>query len=865
MKNVKRIALCWLLVLVLLASNVPLGQAVESSLAQRTQRAWIASTAAAQAKVMSKVSEIVKSCVKSGMSDYEKALTLHDYLVDNASYDETYSNYHAEGVLLQGSGVCQSYAVAYSLLLDKAGIRNDFDWGTDHIWNLVQMDGEWYHVDATWDDPTGGYTFPVTSSIAHEFFGLPDEAIHTIRSHEGRNRPYQATAYKNNYFYKNGLLDKVLKSVSAEIQGKLNRGVESGTAYFSEADVTPTERFDEIPGRYFYVNRYQIIERTAAMVLRDRVFKYNGGYVLLNVTFNGKLGMDYAVRKDVPAPSVTGMTTTYAKRAVGQPNRWRLTAKGGVGTYEYYFRLYQDGVPYMCSGWISEDSYRVDFTEPGEYIMHAKVRDQNGTESSVIVDGATTVVQLPRVQAMTAKYAVREAGGRNRWYAEAADGKAPYKYYFRLYKDGEVCQNSGWISDDNYGAELKEPGTYVMYVKVQDAAGEKSEFTPGGTTVVVEPVPPTVTVTATYDVRETGQPNRYYAAVEGGMGPYTYYFRLYRNGEVYLNSGWIDQDNYRVDFTEPGTYVMTVKAQSKAGLKSEFTPGGTTVVAEPVPPTVTVTATYAAREPGQPNRYYAAVKGGAAPYTYYFRLYKDGVVYRNSGWITANNYRIDFTEPGVYVMQVKAQSQTGRKSDWVSCAQTVVKVPEPLTATVASKYAARETGQPNRYYATAQGGTAPYTYYFRLYKDGVVYRNSGWISADNYRVDFTEAGTYTMTVKVQDAKGNKTDWVNAGVTVVAEAVPPTVTVTGKYAERTTGQPNRYYAAAQGGTAPYTYYFRLYRNGEVCQNSGWISANNYRVDYTEAGTYVMTVKVQDQNGQKSEFTPGGVTVVKLPAE
>ena len=89
MKNVKRIALCWLLALVLLVSNVPFGQAVESSRSQRTQQAWIASTAAAQAKVMSKVSKIVKSCVKSGMSDYEKALALHDYLVDNASYDET--------------------------------------------------------------------------------------------------------------------------------------------------------------------------------------------------------------------------------------------------------------------------------------------------------------------------------------------------------------------------------------------------------------------------------------------------------------------------------------------------------------------------------------------------------------------------------------------------------------------------------------------------------------------------------------------------------------------------------------------------------------------------------------------------------
>ncbi len=98
-------------------------------------------------------------------------------------------------------------------------------------------------------------------------------------------------------------------------------------------------------------------------------------------------------------------------------------------------------------------------------------------------------------------------------------------------------------------------------------------------------------------------------------------------------------------------------------------------------------------------------------------------------------------------------------------------VPAALAAGVTGKYTEREPGQPNRYYATAQGGTAPYTYYFRLYKDGVVYHNSGWITADNYRIDFTEAGTYTMTVKVQDAKGNKSDWVHCTPTVVSIPEP----------------------------------------------------------------------------------------------
>ena len=95
----------------------------------------------------------------------------------------------------------------------------------------------------------------------------------------------------------------------------------------------------------------------------------------------------------------------------------------------------------------------------------------------------------------------------------------------------------------------------------------------------------------------------------------------------------------------------------------------------------------------------------------------------------------------------------------------------------------------------------------------------------------------------------------------ALATSPTVSVSGTYSERTPGQPNRYYAAAQGGTAPYTYYFRLYKDGAVYQNSGWISADNYRVDFTETGTYTMTVKVQDKNGLKSDFVSGSRTVVQ----
>lgn len=134
MKKTGKTGLCCLVALVLLLAGAPCGRALESSWGKDLRQSHIASTVAAQKKVMDKVSEIVSTYVKSGMSDYEKALVLHDYLVDTTQYDSALTEHNAEGVLLKGTGVCQSYAAAYSLLLDKAGVRNDYALSSTHIW-----------------------------------------------------------------------------------------------------------------------------------------------------------------------------------------------------------------------------------------------------------------------------------------------------------------------------------------------------------------------------------------------------------------------------------------------------------------------------------------------------------------------------------------------------------------------------------------------------------------------------------------------------------------------------------------------------------------------------------------------------------
>ena len=111
------------------------------------------------------IERIVSSIVKQGMSEYDTAKALHDYIVLHTAYDMRYysgeapdSAYTAFGALVDGTAVCQGYALAYQALLTYCGIECQYVSGVvrsgRHGWNIVSIDGEWYHVDTTWDDPT---------------------------------------------------------------------------------------------------------------------------------------------------------------------------------------------------------------------------------------------------------------------------------------------------------------------------------------------------------------------------------------------------------------------------------------------------------------------------------------------------------------------------------------------------------------------------------------------------------------------------------------------------------------------------------------------------------------------------------------
>lgn len=116
------------------------------------------------------------SKVDSSMNNVEKAMVLHDYLVTHCEYDLSYQRYTAYDALVTGSAVCQGYALAYYDIMDRAGVPCSFaiSDAMNHIWNMVYIDGSWYHVDATWDDPSNLY---MQSYCGHENFLVSDSRL----------------------------------------------------------------------------------------------------------------------------------------------------------------------------------------------------------------------------------------------------------------------------------------------------------------------------------------------------------------------------------------------------------------------------------------------------------------------------------------------------------------------------------------------------------------------------------------------------------------------------------------------------------------------------------------------------------------
>lgn len=186
---------------------------------------------AARPSVTQIVNDAVDLCrQQTDGSEYDMALWLHDWTLDQLEYDHSLNWCSAESGLTRHQGTCESYQRIYSKLLNAAGIANGRITGNGHTWNTVKIDGKWCQMDLTWDDTSDNWYGDLDQR--HLYFGLTDELMAIAHSDHTANYQkadyaYRSTDLSNNYFVRNGKADEWAEKYADRIQQHLDAKEES--------------------------------------------------------------------------------------------------------------------------------------------------------------------------------------------------------------------------------------------------------------------------------------------------------------------------------------------------------------------------------------------------------------------------------------------------------------------------------------------------------------------------------------------------------------------------------------------------------------------------------------------------------------
>lgn len=228
--------------------------------------------------VGARVQNAVKQCnLETDGSDYQKAVWLHDWLIDQLEYDNTFLYSSAEAALCRGTGTCQAYMAAYQHLLNAVGIENREvrDEGDYHTWNAIKIDGNWCQVDCTWDDVDYSWQ---SIDMRHYYFGLTDELMGT--AHPNFSDVYTQSDYAtpskslaNGYYVRSGEAKTWADAYAERIQVHLNN---------KEPEFSVTTDVDSWPESYKGIyNGYVAYE------LGRRAWTTEDGEAVLNVKVQG--------------------------------------------------------------------------------------------------------------------------------------------------------------------------------------------------------------------------------------------------------------------------------------------------------------------------------------------------------------------------------------------------------------------------------------------------------------------------------------------------------------------------------------------------------------------------------------------------
>jgi len=161
-------------------------------------------TSDSYAKAAVKAKEIISKIITPNMSELEKEIYLHDYLAVNVEYDfdvlinpdDETDSHNINSVFYDKIGVCDAYSHAFAMLLNFAGIkcitvigvtRNLSGQSGGHAWNIVRIDGRYYHTDVT-NAKSASFNYEA-DRISHKMFNVSTEQIWLFHYYDAKSYP----------------------------------------------------------------------------------------------------------------------------------------------------------------------------------------------------------------------------------------------------------------------------------------------------------------------------------------------------------------------------------------------------------------------------------------------------------------------------------------------------------------------------------------------------------------------------------------------------------------------------------------------------------------------------------------------------
>ena len=133
-------------------------------------RPVLGTTLNANAKLM--IIQVASAITTPAMTPDQKVKAVHDWMINYANYDESYMDVSqtVEGFIYNRTAVCAGYAKTFEYFMTVLRIPCETIEGDDHAWNRVAINGQWFYVDTTWDDPISYYNGVRRDRLKYNYF-----------------------------------------------------------------------------------------------------------------------------------------------------------------------------------------------------------------------------------------------------------------------------------------------------------------------------------------------------------------------------------------------------------------------------------------------------------------------------------------------------------------------------------------------------------------------------------------------------------------------------------------------------------------------------------------------------------------------